>query len=169
MPATPVPPDIAAIERPIDRLWTYYIIKALMTTVALPVTLLVLYIRFYTIRYRFDAEGIRMSWGILFRREVMLNYSRIQDINVHSSFIERHLGLARIEIQTAAGSSSAEMILEGIADPDRMRDFLYSRMRGAAHRESDAPTSSELADVLREVAGEMRAIRALIEEKQARA
>ena len=38
--------------------------------------------RYHTMRYRFDAEGVSMSWGILFRREVLLNYSRIQDIHL---------------------------------------------------------------------------------------
>ena len=60
---------------------TYYTIKAAFATVAFPVLLLMLYSRYHTMRYKFDAEGIRMSWGILFRREIMLNYSRIQDIH----------------------------------------------------------------------------------------
>jgi putative membrane protein len=56
-------------------------------------------------RYRFDTDGIHMRWGIVFRREVLLNYSRIQDIHLRSNLIERWLGLARIEIQTASGSA----------------------------------------------------------------
>jgi putative membrane protein len=108
----------------------YYILKALSTTFAAPVTLVLFYFRFHTMRYRFDAEGIHMAWGILMRHEIMLNYSRIQDIQLRSNVVERWLGLARIEIQTASGSSS-EMSLEGITDHAAMRDFLYSRMRGA--------------------------------------
>ena len=56
-------------------------------------------------RYRFDTDGIHMRWGIVFRRDVLLNYSRIQDIHLRSNLIERWLGLARIEIQTASGSA----------------------------------------------------------------
>jgi len=37
------------------------------SAVALPVVLPMLYFRYHTMRYRFDAEGIRMCWGILFR------------------------------------------------------------------------------------------------------
>lgn len=175
--APPVPAHIAAIERPVEKLWTYYVIKALMTTVALPVVLPMLYFRYHTMRYKFDAEGIHMRWGILFRHEVMLNYSRIQDIHLHSSFIERMLGLARIEIQTAAGSSNAEMTLEGLTDHEAMRDFLYSRMRGsrdghhaaapvtAAQTQATAG-SDELAATLHEIAAELRGIRAAIEEQK---
>ena len=75
----PVPAHIAAIKRPIPPLWTYYMLKAVATLVAFPVTLPVLYFRFHTMRYDFGAEGLRMSWGILFRNEVLLNYARIQD------------------------------------------------------------------------------------------
>jgi putative membrane protein len=146
---------------------TWYFFKALATNVAFPITIVVLYIRYYTLRYKFDAEGIRMSWGVLFRHEIMLNYSRIQDIHLHSNFIERWLGLARIEIQTAAGSSSAEMTVEGLKDAEGMRDFLYSRMRGAreTHHETQHE-SSTLAGVLTEVAAELRAIRQLIEQRR---
>ncbi|MDZ4802107.1 MAG: PH domain-containing protein [Bryobacteraceae bacterium] len=161
-----VPASIAAIERPAEQLMTWYFIRAVFSTVAFPVLLPVLYFRYHTMRYRFDEEGIRMSWGILFRHEVILNYSRIQDIHVESNFLERMLGLARIEIQTAAGTSGAHMTLEGLADHMAMRDFLYSRMRGARGvapqprlLETDGAASGELVQVLQSVADELRAIR----------
>lgn len=142
----------------------WYICKALATTLAFPVTLLLLYFRYHTMRYRFDAEGIRMSWGIIVRHEVMLNYSRIQDIHLHSNVFERWLGLARIEIQTAAGSSGSEMTLEGLEDPEGMRNFLYSRMRGAHDK---SPAGDPLTGVLTEIATELRAIRAAVEQRRA--
>lgn len=167
--APPVPPHIAGIERPVERLMTYYLIKSVLAVAAFPVLLLILYFRYHTMRYRFDAEGIRMSWGILFRREILLNYSRIQDIHLRSSFVERFLGLARIEIQTAAGTAHGAMTLEGLQDHEAMRDFLYSRMRGARdhHRADDHEPADELVGPLHEIAGELRAIRTLIEEGRA--
>lgn len=147
----------------------YYILKALATTVAAPVTLMFFYFRFHTMRYRFDAEGIHMAWGILMRHEIMLNYSRIQDIQLRSNVVERWLGLARIEIQTASGSSGSEMTLEGITDHAAMRDFLYSRMRGARNPYNVGLTTAgpadTLAEVLTEVAGELHAIRQVLERR----
>ena len=129
-----------------------------------------LYFRYHTMRYKFDAEGIHLSWGILFQHQIMLNYSRIQDIHLHSNFVERWLGLARIEIETAAGSSNAEMTLEGLADAEGMRDFLYSRMRGGHEHEhasaQGAVPTAGLAGVLGEVAVELRAIRQLLETRR---
>jgi AAA family ATP:ADP antiporter len=101
-------------------------------------------------RYRFDTDGIHMKWGVIFRREVLLNYSRSQDIHLRSNLIERWLGLARIEIQTASGSANANMTLEGMEDPGGMRDFLYSRMRGS--REEKGGGADPVAAVLLEIA-----------------
>ena len=166
----PIPAHIAAIERPVEKLMTCYFIKAVLSVVAFPILLPLLYFRYYTMRYKFDADGIHMSWGILFRHEIMLNYSRIQDIHLHSSLIERYLGLARIEIQTAAGSSNAEMVLEGLSDHEAMRDFLYSRMRGVRDvATTSASNEGESALLLREIAEELKAIRLIVEEKQNRA
>jgi uncharacterized membrane protein YdbT with pleckstrin-like domain len=159
----PVPAHIAAIIRPVDRLMTYYVLAAIMTFVAFPVTMTILFFRYHTMRYRFSEEGIRMSWGIIFRHEVVLNYARIQDIHLRSNAVERALGLARIEIQTASGSSSSVMTLEGLSDPGSMRDFLYSRMRGAT--EAKHHTEEGLAGVLLEVAQELRAVRQALEKR----
>ena len=118
-----------------------------------------------------------MRWGILFRREIVLNYSRLQDIQIRANLVERWLGLARIEMQTAAGNANAEMTLEGFPNFEAIRDFLYERMRGARGAVHAAPSSTtvstaapppnagELADVLREVASELRAIRENLEHR----
>lgn len=123
-----------------------------------------------------------MRWGILFRREILLNYARIQDIHLTSNFVERWLGLARIQIQTASGSATPEMTIEGIPEFEAVRDFLYRRMRGtrdSAHRTLPQPTdpyaapasptsaeSPELAAVLREIASELRELRADLERRK---
>jgi putative membrane protein len=158
----PIPPDIEAIERPRESLMTYYVLKAIAANVAFPFVFPYLFFRYHTMRYRFDIDGIHMRWGIIFRREVLLNYSRIQDIHLLSNVIERWLGLARIEIETASGAASANMTLEGMEDPERMRDFLYSRMRGA-REEKAGGAADPLATVLHEIAGELRQIRGLVD------
>jgi putative membrane protein len=165
-----VPDDIPVIGPPCPALMKYYVLKALATSVAAPVTLILLYFRFHTMRYRFDAQGIHMSWGILMRHEIMLNYSRIQDIQLRSNFVERWLGLTLIEIQTASGSSGSEMTLEGIADHAAMRDFLYSQMRDVRdqhHASTEPGTPDSLAGILTEVADELRAIRQSMERPNA--
>ena len=168
MPGDPIPPEIARLERPREQLLTWYFLKALATLFAFPVTMLLFYFRYHTMRYKFDEDGIHMSWGILMRHEIMLNYSRIQDIQLHSNVIERWLGLTRIEVQTAAGTSDSEMTLEGLPNPEAMRDFLYSRMRGG-HTAAPAPANAApepLQAVLLEIAFELRSIREVLEARK---
>jgi membrane protein YdbS with pleckstrin-like domain len=167
-------PRLPITLEPDRRLLTYYAISSLVLGPFLIFGLVPLYFRYHTMRYSVDEEGISMRWGILFRREISLTYTRIQDIHLSSNFVERWLGLAKIQVQTASGSATAEMTIEGLPAFEAIRDFLYSRMRGArdvrggsalrAGTDSalSADTLKELTETLREVAAEVRALRSLV-------
>jgi uncharacterized protein len=118
-------------ERPDPDLMRYYVFCALLTLVGAPFVLLPLWCRYATLRYKIDEDGISMKWGVLMRREIYVTYRRIQDIHVTRNLLERWMGLAKISLQTASGSSQAELIIEGTKQPEALRDFLYGRMRGA--------------------------------------
>jgi putative membrane protein len=163
---------IRAIERPHPRLLAYYVLRAALA----PFFLVVLpyhYFRYSTMRYRFDGEGVMMSWGVLFRREITLTYSRIQDIHLTSNFVQRWLGLANLEIQTAAGSSGAEMTIEGCLEYEAIRDYLYAKMRGSrakahvakdtAAKEESSASNAAIVSALVEVGGELRRAREALE------
>ena len=165
-------PRLPATLRPHPNFLTYSALESLLLGPAFWVKLLYSYFRFRTLVYEVDEEGITMRWGILFRQEVSLTYARIQDIHLTSNVVERWLGLARIQVQTASGSSKAEMVIEGLQFFEPLRDFLYSRMRGSRpqpgtskpHEPSrvaspEAATLEELTATLREVASEVRALR----------
>ena len=53
-----------------------------------------------------------MSWGILFRKQIYLTYRRIQDIHVTRNIFHRWFGLAAVAVQTASGTSGAEMTID---------------------------------------------------------
>ena len=61
------------------------------------------------------------------------------------------------------------MTLEGLPNPEAMRDFLYSRMRGVHTAASAAGSSSPetLEAVLLKVADELRSIREILEARKA--
>lgn len=164
-------------KKPDRRLMTYFTLTSFLAGPLFIGVLIPLYVRYRTLRYEIDDEGITMRRGLLIRREVSLNYGRIQDIHLSSNVVERWLGLARVEIQTASGSAKAEMTIEGLLDTEAIRDFLYSRMRGArdlakgrSGGKTNGPeppglsgaTAEEVASALREVAAELRSLRASI-------
>jgi len=178
-PSCLTPEDIFRIERPDQSLLSYYVLASLMAGPFFPFVLVPLYFRYHTMHYRFSEEGVSMRWGILFRKEINLTFARIQDIHLTSNFVERWLGLARIQIQTASGSSKAEMVIEGILEYRALRDFLYSRMRGAKGLappaeaavgrtfDRDQGSALDVAAVLREAVSELRAIRTALERRGA--
>lgn len=169
---------IFAIERPAPSLFRYYLLSSFVLGPLFFILLIPLYFRYHTLRFRFDEEGISMRWGVLFRREINLTYARIQDIHLRSNFVERWLNLARIEVQTASGSSGAEMTLEGLLEFEAIRDYLYTRMRGSHDRRnatatipapstgSEPEAMQELAHSLREVAAELRAVREVLDSRE---
>ncbi len=138
MTAASRPFDPSTITRPDERLMKYYVIVALLTVFAFPITLFVLWIKYRTLRYRFDDEGIWRAQGLLWRSEVNITYRRIQDIHLTNGLLQRWMGLSTVSIQTAAGSASPEVTIEGVLEAEALRDFLYTKMRGVRDRTPDA-------------------------------
>ena len=167
--STTAPAHITSLERPHRSLWTYYVIRAILTGPGVIVTLPYLFFRYHTLRYRFDEEGIHMKVGLLFRSEVNITYARIQDIHLKSGLLQRWLGLANVEIQTAAGSSNAEVVIEGFKEFEAIRDFLYTRMRGYQAKKSPsvaAPsTENEVVSLLLAIRDELQRTRETLEAR----
>jgi putative membrane protein len=157
------------ITRPDQKLLLLYVMRCLLTGPAFPFVFVPAYFKYETLKYRFDDEGITMSWGLLWRREIFLTYARIQDIHLSRGLFERWLGLATINVQTASGSSSAEMAIVGLTEFAMLRDFLYLRMRGARFGDADAADepgaapADETVDLLTEIRDEIRALRERLE------
>jgi putative membrane protein len=174
------PEQIYALERPHPALLTHYVLRSLLTGPLAIVMLPVLVVRYYTLRYRFDDQGIHAQWGLLFRREINLTYARVQDIHVRSGIIQRWLGLADLMVQTAASSSGPELTIEGFREHHAIRDFLYTRMRGlrgkgaqvrasvaelAAPSEQAGAAQSELVRVLEDIRDELRMTREALDRR----
>lgn len=160
--------DAKAITRPEPVLLRYYTITSAFALIFFPFAFLPQYFKYKTLKYSFDDEGISMAWGMLWRREINLTYRRIQDIHVNRGLIERWMGLATISIQTASGSSGAEMMIVGLTHYSEMRDFLYQKMRGARGLDEEsqqgedvevhAAPADEALELLREIRDELRRV-----------
>ena len=156
---------------------TYYVIVSLLTFVAFPITLIALYIKFRTLAYRFDDEGVWRRQGLLWRREVNVAYRRIQDIHLTNGLIQRWLGLATVSIQTAAGSATPEITIEGVLEAEALRNYLYTKMRGVrdAARGADAErlpvtpadTSDETLGLLIDIRDSLRRLEDRLGQRQA--
>jgi putative membrane protein len=160
---------IFALERPHKNLLWLYLIRCLLSGPFVFLTLPMLFFRYMTLRYSFDEQGVSMRWGILFRREINVAYARIQDIHLASGILQRWLGLANLQVQTASGSAAAEITIEGLKEHEAVRDFLYARMRGSDSAPPRANThnapSGEAVEILQEIAADVRAVRVALEAR----
>jgi membrane protein YdbS with pleckstrin-like domain len=78
------------------------------------------------IGYADRKDDLLVVSGILFRRLVVVPYGRMQQVDVRRGPIERYLGLATVQLHTAAATTDAT--IPGL-DPDeagRLRDQLAS-------------------------------------------
>lgn len=170
---------VRALTRPHSGLFWLYAARSCLTAFAMPVVFTVLWFKYHSLRYAFGDEGVTVSWGILFRQESYVPYRRIQDLHVRRSFLERWLGIATVDVQTASGSASAEIQLEGLQDHDAVRDFLYRRMRGLEGGEveataataqvqvegaADAGSEAEVVGLLRSIKDELEQTRRALEQ-----
>lgn len=168
----PLPPTNRQDRRPHPNLLKYYVLESLLLGPLFLVSLIPRFLRYRTLRYTWDDQGITARWGLLFQHEISLDFERIQDIHLRSNAVERWLGLAKVQLQTASGSAKAEMTIEGLQDFEAVRDFLYSRMRGVRGMRPDskpvlgeplAPAVpddiDEAVNALRETAAELRKLR----------
>jgi putative membrane protein len=146
----------SVLERPDSSLLKYYALICLLTGPGFLVGFWPLFFKYETLRYKFDSDGMSMSWGFLFRHEINLTYRRIQDIHLTRNIIQRWLGLATVNIQTASGSATPEMSIEGILEPEKLRDYLYSKMRGARGLDDTVTHSEEPQDEALQLLREIR-------------
>lgn len=130
------------VFRPDPVLRTYYIVLSILTLPGVFIALPIYLARYHTLRYRMDDHGVWMQVGLLFRKESNLTYRRIQDVHVTRGLLQRWFGISSVAIQTASGSATAEITIEGVRDADALRDLLYQRMRGAQDEESPDPAAA---------------------------
>jgi membrane protein YdbS with pleckstrin-like domain len=76
------------------------------------------------IGYADRADDLLVVTGILFRRLVVVPYGRMQQVDVRRGPIERYLGLATVQLHTAAATTDASIPGLEPAEASRLRDQL---------------------------------------------
>ncbi|MFI2033125.1 PH domain-containing protein [Streptomyces bottropensis] len=75
-------------------------------------------------RYAERADDLLISRGVLWREETVVPYGRMQLVEVTSGPVERHFGLASVQLHTAAAASDARIPGLDPAEAERLRDHL---------------------------------------------
>ncbi|MGV9558715.1 PH domain-containing protein [Streptomyces sp. NPDC003522] len=75
-------------------------------------------------RYAERADDLLISRGVLWREETVVPYGRMQLVEVTSGPVERHFGLACVQLHTAAAATDARIPGLDPAEAERLRDRL---------------------------------------------
>lgn len=118
-----------------DKVTITSIIIAVIITLIF--TLIILYIwarlvyHFY--RYEVKDKEFRKEYGVLNKKYASIPYSRIQNVDIDRSLLQRIFGLSELRIQTAGEVSSAEGRLPGLGKDQA--EQLRERLLEIAKRE----------------------------------
>ncbi len=75
-------------------------------------------------RYAERADDLLISRGVLWREETVVPYGRMQLVEVTSGPVERHFGLASVQLHTAAAATDARIPGLDPEEAERLRDRL---------------------------------------------
>ncbi|MFH8978403.1 PH domain-containing protein [Streptomyces sp. NPDC017890] len=75
-------------------------------------------------RYAERADDLLISRGVLWREETVVPYGRMQLVEVTSGPVERHFGLASVQLHTAAAATDATIPGLDPSEAERLRDRL---------------------------------------------
>jgi membrane protein YdbS with pleckstrin-like domain len=122
--------------------------------------------------YELHDDEMRWKRGVIFRRTGIVPYNRVTNIDIKQGPVMRPLGISTVSIQTAgySGKGVPEISIEGIVHAEELRELIRTMVRvcsggdGTGSGGTVTPQPMKPAD-LQQVLGEMRAIRALLEEK----
>ena len=82
------------------------------------------YLRVRSIGYALREDDFLVRRGVLLRRTVAVPYGRMQLVDMKQGPMLRMLGLASVQLVTAAASTAAEVPGLARADAERLRDHL---------------------------------------------
>lgn len=120
----------------------------------------------------YHLNDTEMTWkrGVFFRKTGIVPYNRITNVDIVQGPVMRLFGISHLKIETAGGGaskSSAEIQLEGISDPEPLRQLIMDFVRGQKPAAAATGTEykSQNAD-LQALLEEVASIRRLLEERK---
>ncbi len=128
---------------------------------------------FDTVVYNLNETEIAWRRGVWFRQTGIVPYNRITNVDILQGPVMRFFGISDLRIQTAGYSAkaTAEIRLNGIADPAPLRDMIMGYVRerppvaavtGGAESARERPSPSPAGFESGEVLAELREIKALL-------
>ncbi len=105
---------------------------------------------FYT--YRYEEGYLHIKSGIIFKKERSIKQERVQTVNIRTGILQRLLGLATLQVETAGGGMESELSLTAVAREEafQIKESLeqpwesQERKKKDSHAGEGVPSSSLL-------------------------
>ena len=117
-----------------------FFILAMVAVYAALILYRVLYLRFAS--YTLTENDVRVTRGVLFRKNSILEYCKMHAINKKQNIIQRLFGLAVITVDSGSANTamtSEILIYEASAEADRLMAFLKAKKNGESVAAEQAP------------------------------
>ena len=89
--------------------------------------------RYRTFRYRYEERELAMRWGLVFRKERHIPYTRIQNLDAAQNPFHRLFGVATVRLETGGGDEpEARMSVLPLGAFDEMRRRVFEARAEAA-------------------------------------
>lgn len=115
--------------------------------------------------YVITTEALYVKRGIVSRDVKRVGFEKVQDTSYAQGFFGTQFGYGSVDISTAGGSG-VELSFDSVGDPKRIQELVNERVRARDRRGDDRDGESKV-DVLDDILGELRAIRAAVERDDA--
>lgn len=153
--------------------WALEAVAAGVFVASIPITYFLQRLNYEMRWYIVTDRSLRIRSGVVWLREMTMTFANIQGIRVNANPIDRLLGLANVEVQSAGGggshhshgtpSSGHVANFEGVDNAAEIRDLMVERLRvyrdsGLGEKTVEAQEPPALS-AAREVLQETRALR----------
>jgi len=126
---------------------------------------------YHTVIYQMNETEISWKRGVLFRQTGIVPYNRITNVDIVQGPLMRLFGVHNLKIDTASGSGTkkAEIRLEGMENPEPLRDLIMTYVRGMPPAPgavgAEFKPNTELVD-MQTLIEEVKKIRKLLESQK---
>jgi len=120
-----------------------------VVVVLIAVTALVSYIYYQRYQWEITDTDIHIYSGIWFKKQHHIPFQRVQSIDFNASVIQRILGIVRLKIDTAGGTTAKGVYIPALklAQAEAFRAEVFARKRGAVQPVAPAGLAPAFAPV----------------------
>lgn len=114
----------------------FYLLVILSVLLVIPLAAYAVFTRLEFENYSFNIQKthLTINKGVLHKRSLTIPYDRVQNVTITSGPLMRRFGISTVTVSTAGYTGLLGESIEGISEPEIVRDIILQRVKGARAR-----------------------------------